>query len=95
MSENTEDETLTALISKRFSSPRNLYTCIGCGCDDDHACLDAETSRPCSWLIKDDETMVGVCSACPGERHRFEQGDRRFTVPGHSVKNDKSVDKGK
>ncbi len=39
-------------------------TCVGCGCTDDHACLD-KNSKPCSWLKVNRETGMGVCSCCP------------------------------
>lgn len=35
-------------------------TCIGCGCDDDHACPGG-----CAWLRVDYEEGLGVCSQCP------------------------------
>lgn len=41
---------------------RQLITCRGCGCDDDHACATAE--GPCAWALLDVETATGVCSVC-------------------------------
>lgn len=59
----------------------NLATCIGCGCDDLHACEDDATGGPCSWLVVDRETGLGVCSACPGDLERWNAGDREVLVP--------------
>jgi hypothetical protein len=45
--------------------PRNLRTCRGCGCDDDHACVTADGA--CAWVLLDLDTPTGVCSACAVE----------------------------
>jgi hypothetical protein len=37
----------------------NVARCIGCGCDDDHAC-----DLGCSWLVVDRRASLGVCSEC-------------------------------
>lgn len=37
--------------------------CIGCGCEDLHACIDAH-GRPCAWLRVDRVASQGVCSEC-------------------------------
>ena len=54
-----------------------LITCIGCGCDDDSACVTV-AGEPCSWLRVDRDAGVGVCSHCPGDVTRFDQGDREL-----------------
>lgn len=48
--------------------------CIGCGCDDDHAC-----DNGCSWLRIDREDCIGVCSQCPEHEARWDAGDREIT----------------
>lgn len=53
-----------------------LTVCIGCGCDDAHACVDAETGTPCCWLREDARSGLGVCSACEAEVERWDAGDR-------------------
>ena len=45
--------------------------CIGCGCDDNHACAGS-----CSWLMVDRATGRGVCSQCPEVLEAF-QGELR------------------
>jgi hypothetical protein len=49
-------------------------TCIGCGCDDNHAC------RPngCFWLRVDYRSGWGVCSQCGS---RVADWDRGLTNP--------------
>ena len=42
-------------------------TCIGCGCDVNHACPGG-----CSWLTVDPETRRGVCSRCAELVESFE-----------------------
>jgi hypothetical protein len=53
---------MTVIIGRK-----NLRTCRGCGCDDDHAC-ETETG-PCSWTLLDLEGESGVCSACAEKVH--------------------------
>lgn len=36
-----------------------MTTCIGCGCDDAHACPGG-----CSWVAKSPAGLCGVCSGC-------------------------------
>lgn len=47
-----------------------VFTCrgCGCGCDDNHACIDGR-GRPCSWALLDIETPTGVCSTCAERNH--------------------------
>ncbi len=40
-----------------------IATCIGCGCDDEHACVDVFHDA-CHWLKVDYEKGIGVCSQC-------------------------------
>lgn len=60
-----------------------LATCIGCGCNDNHACWDAEANQPCSWLRVNREIGLGVCSACPEHTDRWDLGDtkRASSIP--------------
>jgi hypothetical protein len=58
-----------------------VATCIGCGCDDLHACWDDETNGPCSWVRVDRRAGLGVCSVCPGHVERWDRGDRKIAVP--------------
>ena len=51
---------------------RQLAVCIGCGCDDDHACPGG-----CSWLRVDYDARVGVCSRCKIHALVWDKGDRR------------------
>lgn len=55
----------------------NLATCIGCGCDDNHACVGEGLDSACSWVRLDREAGLGVCSACPGgDVSRWDAGGR-------------------
>lgn len=49
-----------------------IASCIGCGCDDFHAC------RPdsCYWLRVDYNAGAGVCSECPEHVEAWDRGDR-------------------
>jgi len=58
-----------------------VATCIGCGCDDGHACWNEVTELPCSWLRVDRGRGLGVCSSCPEHVSRWETGDMTFNVP--------------
>lgn len=49
-----------------------IAVCIGCDCDDLHACYDMKHDRPCSWLKVDYSRAVGVCSACEEHLTRWE-----------------------
>lgn len=37
--------------------------CIGCGCDDLHACSH-EDGTPCAWVKRHPATGLGICSRC-------------------------------
>ncbi|PXX94707.1 hypothetical protein CR157_21555 [Halomonas sp. LBP4] len=58
-----------------------LATCIGCGCDDHHACWDEKAGQPCSWLRVDRDAGQGVCSACTEHTDRWDAGDTSPAVP--------------
>jgi hypothetical protein len=51
-------------------SPLRIATCVGCGCDDMHAC------RPegCAWLRVDYQAGTGVCTSCPERVADFDRG---------------------
>jgi len=49
----------------------SLATCIGCGCDDFHACGDG-----CYWLRVDYGDAKGVCSECEQHLDASDRGDR-------------------
>lgn len=58
-----------------------VATCIGCGCDDLHACAEEDTGNPCHWVRLDREAQLGVCSDCPEHAERWDDGDREVQVP--------------
>lgn len=45
--------------------------CIGCGCDDFHACEGG-----CWWLRVDYVEGLGVCSECADREEAWDRGDR-------------------
>lgn len=53
----------------------HVAACIGCGCDDCHACWDEEAGQPCHWVRLDRDSGRGVCSACPDHIGRWDTGD--------------------
>ncbi len=59
----------------------DVAMCIGCGCDDFHACWDDEAGEPCHWLRVDYDASLGVCSACPEVVSDWDAGDREIRVP--------------
>lgn len=58
----------------------NIATCIGCGCDDHHACIEPDSHQPCSWLTVDYDAGRGVCSCCNQHLARWNAGDREVRV---------------
>jgi len=52
-----------------------VTTCLGCGCDDHHACHDG-IAAGCHWLALDVTTGMGICSACPELLARWNAGAR-------------------
>ena len=51
-----------------------LASCIGCGCDDMHACVGDQ--GPCSWIVVDYDISRGVCSCCEPHMERWNAGER-------------------
>ena len=54
-----------------MTTKTKVATCIGCGCDDHHAC-----PLGCSWLKVDRAAGIGVCSECPGALARWRRRKR-------------------
>lgn len=52
--------------------------CIGCGCDEQHACAMDHVGfyAGCWWLRFEAETRVGICSACDDLVSRWDDGER-------------------
>ncbi|WP_196486004.1 hypothetical protein [Burkholderia stagnalis] len=67
-------------IRTRITRPRDIAVCIGCGCDDFHACRDDAHESPCSWERVDYDAGRGVCSACPEWVSAWDAGDRAVRV---------------
>jgi len=59
----------------------SIATCIGCGCDDYHACTNDETGQPCSWSCVDYDAGFGVRSECHEHLARWDAGNRQVAVP--------------
>ncbi|MDY7806119.1 hypothetical protein [Burkholderia stagnalis] len=59
--------------------------CIGCGCDDFHACWDDAHESPCFWKRVDRRAGLGVCSACPECVSAWDAGDRTVRVPSGAL----------
>ncbi len=51
-----------------------VAVCIGCGCDDMHACEEG-----CWWLRVDRAAQLGVCSSCAAHVSRWDAGDRTLS----------------
>jgi hypothetical protein len=49
----------------------DVATCIGCGCDDRHACEGG-----CWWLRVDYDEGKGVCNQCEEHVEAWDRGDR-------------------
>ena len=49
-----------------------IAKCIGCGCDDLHACWPG-----CHWLVVDRRAGRGVCSECPDRIRQFKPLERK------------------
>lgn len=67
---------MTYMTNKERANPSwHLAVCIGCGCDDMHACLGG-----CSWLRVDYVAHKGVCSQCGHETARWDAGQRHMSA---------------
>lgn len=55
----------------------SIATCIGCGCDDNHACQPG----CCWWLRVDYSAGVGVCSKCEDFVKAWDDGTRTRAQP--------------
>ena len=64
-----QDETCQPVVKTE-----KLAVCIGCGCDDLHACM--RSIEPCHWLRVDRDAGLGVCSVCPGLVVNWDAGER-------------------
>ena len=49
-----------------------IATCIGCGCDDFHACEDM-IHGPCYWFAVDYKKGIGVCSSCLDRMYSWDE----------------------
>ena len=59
------------------AKPEPIRFCIGCGCDDFHACIDPDNGGgSCSWLIW--QLHHGVCSCCADAMPRWKAGELRL-----------------
>jgi hypothetical protein len=56
-----------------------LCVCIGCGCDDEHACEDL-LGDPCGWLKQSGTGKRGVCTQCPSYVKAWEAGERKLSA---------------
>jgi hypothetical protein len=69
----------------RPRKPPGLAVCIGCGCDDNHACAGA-VGEPCHWVRIDRDAGIGLCSECIEHSQRWDRGDRQFAVPVEAIR---------
>lgn len=67
----------------------NIASCIGCGCTDERACIDKISGTPCSWLRVDRTAGIGVCSCCPEDVRRWDDGDRTVILEKNEKQNGK------
>lgn len=61
---------------KGISKQKRLAVCIGCGCDDLHACPGG-----CWWLRVDYDEGRGVCSECKACVAAWDNGDHNSHAP--------------
>jgi len=69
---------MTKLVKTKGASIN--ATCIGCGCDDEHACCNH--NLPCHWLVVDYDKQAGVCSECEEYVTLWDQGVREYKPDG-------------
>ena len=55
-----------------------LCVCIGCGCDDEHACEDV-FGDPCGWIQQSGSGKRGVCTQCPTYVTAWNKGERKLS----------------
>lgn len=60
----------------QYQHPTKVAECIGCGCDDLHACPDG-----CWWERVDYMKGLGVCSECAGLVAAWDKGERTKRAP--------------
>jgi hypothetical protein len=69
---------LHAHTNERQLDIEGTAVCIGCGCDDLHACCP----EGCSWLAVNHAAGQGVCSNCEQHLQRWEIKQRQWiTLP--------------
>jgi hypothetical protein len=56
-----------------------LCVCVGCGCDDEHACEDL-LGDACGWLCQSASRKRGVCTQCPAYVKAWTKGDRKLSA---------------
>lgn len=62
---NTEKKSPAALRNLcKAKRQMSIATCLVCGCDDIHACIDRKSGMPCGWAWVDYEGGIGVCTQC-------------------------------
>lgn len=66
---------------KTAHDKNEIASCIGCGCNDLHACFDEAAGTPCSWVRLDLGVQLGVCSVCKDHVARWDAGDRTRAIP--------------
>jgi hypothetical protein len=66
----------------------NLAICIGCGCDDNHACAEG-----CWWLRVDHAAGKGICSECEDHVEAWDRGDR--TPHAESITESEAIAEGR
>jgi len=69
------------MITGTDRPPRKVSVCIGCGCDDLHACRGGGffEDEPCSWLAVDRRAQLGVCSSCSDALPAWRKGNRELS----------------
>jgi len=72
------------MITGTDRPPRKVSVCIGCGCDDEHACIlevGGFIKEACYWLEVDRTLGRGVCSGCPRKLAAWRKGNRELSEP--------------
>jgi hypothetical protein len=50
-------------VVRHRKQPIHVVVCVGCGCDDLHACETA-IGGACYWVAVNHKRFVGICSEC-------------------------------